>query len=497
MAFGACGAREDTAPSRTTALRAAERTETSTSPSGRDPATARTVTTTGAPATTETALTSTTTLSRTTAPPPTTTLADCSAEPAALPPPPALRPRYVVSMTIADDLASAVGELAVTFHPDLDTDRLVMRLWPNGPRQAEGGNALTATVTALTVDGAPRGVTANLPDPTTLEVAGPFLAGQRVEAHVAWRLQLGAEGDDRLGRGLGWARMGSFLPLLAWEPGVGWATEPPTRGFAEASSFPAADIDLTVASPPGMTVLATGSAVGGGRFVGTGVRDVGLSVGTFMVVQAVASAPGPVEVTVGVQQGMADDPAVYARRVVAALEDFGRRFGPYPWGSLSVAITPQLGGGIEYPGHVMQGPATDGRTTPHEVAHQWFYGLVGNNQGRDPVIDEGLASYAEFTFEGLADQALGVTVPDGAAGRAGQPMTYWDSSGSAYYAGVYVQGAQALLALGTAEQVDCVLRRLVAARAFRTATEADLVAAAETEVRGASAILAGYGISAG
>ena len=62
--------------------------------------------------------------------------------------------------------------------------------------------------------------------------------------------------------------------------------------------------------------------------------------------------------------------------------------------TFTLAITPQLGGGIEYPGHVMQGQNTLG-VTSHEVGHQWFYGLVGNDQGRDPWLDEGLATWAE------------------------------------------------------------------------------------------------------
>ena len=37
------------------------------------------------------------------------------------------------------------------------------------------------------------------------------------------------------------------------------------------------------------------------------------------------------------------------------------------WPALSLAVTPTLGGGIEMPMHIMQGPDTVGRTTPHEV----------------------------------------------------------------------------------------------------------------------------------
>jgi hypothetical protein len=36
--------------------------------------------------------------------------------------------------------------------------------------------------------------------------------------------------------------------------------------------------------------------------------------------------------------------------------------------------------------------------TPHEVSHQWFYSLVGNNQAMQPWLDEALATYSEALF---------------------------------------------------------------------------------------------------
>ena len=66
--------------------------------------------------------------------------------------------------------------------------------------------------------------------------------------------------------------------------------------------------------------------------------------------------PGPVQVIVGVEAGLGDDPQAYVRRVVSALESQSRRFGAYPWPQYSLALTPDLKGGIEYPMHVMQGP---------------------------------------------------------------------------------------------------------------------------------------------
>ncbi len=35
---------------------------------------------------------------------------------------------------------------------------------------------------------------------------------------------------------------------------------------------------------------------------------------------------------------------------------------------------------------------------PHEIAHQWFFSLVGNNQAMEPWLDEALATYAEALF---------------------------------------------------------------------------------------------------
>lgn len=36
--------------------------------------------------------------------------------------------------------------------------------------------------------------------------------------------------------------------------------------------------------------------------------------------------------------------------------------------------------------------------TPHEISHQWFFHLVGNNQAMEPWLDETLATYAEVLF---------------------------------------------------------------------------------------------------
>ncbi|HEV2766972.1 MAG TPA: hypothetical protein VGV63_04590 [Acidimicrobiales bacterium] len=417
---------------------------------------------------------------------------DCPAVPAQAPPDPA-RPRYAMDVRVLPGLDAVDGRLTVRFSPDLPTDRLVFRLWPNGPRPAAAGAHLDAGPVFL---GSSAPVATSQPDPTTLVVPldPPLQPGEAVEATVPWRLTLPGPSNDRLAVQDGAVRLGSFFPILAWEPGVGWALEPATSVFGEASTAPVADFSYSVTVPDGLSVLASGVPEAG-RWEALAVRDVAVSVGRFRTAEGVAHAPWPVKVTVGVHDGLDDDAGAYLDRVVRSMEDFSRRFGPYPYPAHTLALTPGLSGGLEYPGHVMQGPGTIGRTTSHEVAHLWFYSLVGNNQGRDPWIDEGLATWAEARFEGSLAEVAGKGIPAPAQGRAGEPMTYWETHQDSYYRGTYVQPAQALAALGDPDRVDCALRHFVATNAFGVARSGDVVAALARVFPEAPGVLAGAGIS--
>ncbi|MGH9181223.1 MAG: peptidase M1, partial [Acidimicrobiales bacterium] len=59
----------------------------------------------------------------------------CPAIPARAEPPPD-RPRYDLTVDVRPADNEVVGETRVRFTPDLPTDMLVFRLWPNGPRLA-------------------------------------------------------------------------------------------------------------------------------------------------------------------------------------------------------------------------------------------------------------------------------------------------------------------------------------------------------------------------
>ena len=404
------------------------------------------------------------------------------------------RPRYDIELDLDTVSGRVRGRSVVTFTPDLDIRELVVRLWPN--RGVRGAGAPSITVDSVLVE--PGSGALSSPDATTLVItlAQPVRAGQQVVLTMVWTLVVPGPSDDRISRGPTALRYGSFLPVLSWEPGVGWNRTERTSGKAEASMTPTADWLVTVHPSTDVDILASGVDDGQRTWTATATRDWAMSVGSFRraTVQAMSGGRG-VQVTVGVQRGLAEDPVMYLDRVTRALAVFGSAYGPYPWPSYSLAITPGLQGGIEYPSHVMQGPGSGGRTTPHEVAHQWFYALVGNDQGRDPWLDEGIASWAEARAEGTLAAFRDKPIPVAARARTGRPMTFWDAHRTWYYRGVYVQTVQALAALGPAEQVDCALRGYVAANAYGVARPADLISALIMSFPDAATVLGRYGIT--
>ncbi|HYK75311.1 MAG TPA: M1 family metallopeptidase [Pseudoneobacillus sp.] len=83
-----------------------------------------------------------------------------------------------------------------------------------------------------------------------------------------------------------------------------------------------------------------------------------------------------------------------------AFEFFDSRIGKYPYKQLDI----EYGNGynIEYPGivTVMDEGEIESQIHPtiHEVAHQWFYGLVSNDTYNDGWLDEGLTEFSTDLF---------------------------------------------------------------------------------------------------
>jgi hypothetical protein len=169
----------------------------------------------------------------------------------------------------------------------------------------------------------------------------------------------------------------------------------------------------------------------------------------------------------------ADQLAGWAVQAIAELEE---RFGAFPYGTLTVPLLPDYGGGIEYPSSILLAGA-DELILLHEVAHMWFYGMVGDSQFRDPWLDEAFASYTESirfpSSDADIDDALQVP------GDVGAAMDEFAGTGP-YFSQVYRKGGAALLAAREAigaEAFDAALRCYLDANAWTIATPDDVARA--------------------
>jgi hypothetical protein len=113
-----------------------------------------------------------------------------------------------------------------------------------------------------------------------------------------------------------------------------------------------------------------------------------------------------VDVTVLVHPEHKDQEERHFDATCAALFFYGLWFGEYPYEHLTV-VDPAYGagaaGGMEYPTLFTAGSrlfATEGMLTPesvtvHECGHQFWYGLVGNNEFEAAWLDEGFNTFTQ------------------------------------------------------------------------------------------------------
>ncbi len=394
------------------------------------------------------------------------------------------RPQITLTFDVSGDHGTVKGTEHVEFTPDLDITQLVFRLTANTVPTVREGNKVQVTsakadhgakAATYSKDGAADGTQGGLlriPFGTTIK------AGTTVTADLAFTLTLGHQGFDRFGRAGGFAWFASAQPLLAWQSGVGWHTEPMIQFTAESATSEAARTELTVTAPGSDTVVASGDPRG--QDAGNGrkkwhstidaARDVSVAVGPFRLKDQTVSG---VKVRAGAPDaGGASD---VMAKISRAVTELSKRFGPFPFPTLSVALLPSGGGGIEYPSSIfLLGSST--LVDVHETAHQWFYAMVGDSQATHAWLDEAFASYGEQLVNNDPPPSSALHLP----GRVDRPTADYGNDEQGYYSTTYDKGAAALHAARAAagpDKFDAAIRCYVNANAWRIAVPADLAKA--------------------
>jgi hypothetical protein len=378
-----------------------------------------------------------------------------------------------------------------------------LRVWPNG----YGSCAHPWARVSISGGGRAAGWSAGC---TALRVrlAQPVASGGGGAVRVRLRVKV-PHRPNRFGRDGGVDYLGNALPLLDVQEASGPTLEPYTDlgdPFYSLSSSWSVRLDL----PRALTAATTGEVtsqrrVGGGlkrlRISAAHARDFAIVVGPFAV-DSVRTGGGILLRRYrlpGQQRSTALATLRVARRVIATYSSWygapGEReidLVPGP-GSLG-----PFGAGMEFPGLVLT--PDDPYLVAHELAHQWWYGLVGDDQWRSPWLDE---SFAEFSARRLPAAVVGQdelqcdfadpVAPFGSASLTSS-MRHWDAaSPDAYYRIVYLGGTCALRSLEHdlgPRAMTAFLRSYAHAHRWGVVTTADFVAALR------AAAPAGYDVDA-
>jgi len=145
--------------------------------------------------------------------------------------------------------------------------------------------------------------------------------------------------------------------------------------------------------------------------------------------------------------------------------------GSYPYPTYDLAQT--AGGyGMESPGltWIPAGAGSLSYLVAHETAHQWFYGIVGNDQASQPFADEAAADFTARYVLGLRRGSRCPTVR--------LDLSIYRYSATCYYEDIYIQGGNliddARRSMG-ATQFWTAIRDYLAANRFSIATTQTLL----------------------
>jgi hypothetical protein len=208
--------------------------------------------------------------------------------------------------------------------------------------------------------------------------------------------------------------------LTDWYPfvvpyvmGQGWVLHEP-GGMGEHLVYDAADFEVNIRTVQTDVVLATSGVADPQpngewtRYRLSGARSFAISASDqFLVYDAAAGAAGA-QIRAYYYPGYETQGAAILDAAVHAVGIFESKFGAYPYGSLSI-IQADLNDGQEYDGLVFlatkfyneyEGSARSNLVAigVHEIAHQWWFGLVGSDQAMEPWLDEALCIYSEAIF---------------------------------------------------------------------------------------------------
>ena len=325
-----------------------------------------------------------------------------------------------------------VGSEAVAFTNlgSTDLSTIYLRLWSNGVSGCQPRNAIEIT---NVVGGTAHALTVNC-TAVQVDLDAPLAPGDRARVAMDLRIQVPAR-NDRFGYHGGLALFGTALPTLAIDDDAGWHLDP-FVDLGESFYSVVGDYHVSMRMPKSVRVVTTGVATQptvspdghhGATYVAKGVRDFEWAAGPL---RHTIGYVGATRVVVSYVSGLTTAGTAAASLVAAkrALADLGQAFGRFPYPEMDVVLTEFAAfGGMEYPTIIF----TNSSAIYHEMAHQWWYGIVGDDQFHEPWLDESFATWSEYVPRGGWRRCRTYAFPDPGA-RITNDMTYWGAHPDQY-----------------------------------------------------------------
>lgn len=331
---------------------------------------------------------------------------------------------YTLSVSLDDTTDSILGNLTVDYYNNdsVSFERLPFHLYVYGMRyESRPGDIEIFNITTMT-------------NPKTkleydilpgehlmwVNLSSTLDTGERTQFQIEFNITLPDGGYDRSnvnGTDLDQSRIYKFansypMPCV-YDEYDGWNTDPYYHD-GDPFYFDMAYYDFYIEVPNDMIVAASGELIGvskiGGRKIlhydpHYPVREVTFSTSKWFQIES--------EILNGINVStffLPEDDWLWSIKALNlaknAIDLFNDTFGIYPYNTLNVVEEYSWAGGMEYPCqvYVAASVATEfylEMVIVHEIGHQWFYQLVGNDEVDWAFLDEGLTVWITDYYRDL------------------------------------------------------------------------------------------------
>jgi hypothetical protein len=314
---------------------------------------------------------------------------------------------YHLAFSLSDPPTSVSGmeEVRYTNQEDVALTEVDFAIFP----EILGGSI---DVSNVLLDGQPVTPTYS-PGLMRVPLAAPLDPGQSVTFHVEFEVAVPTQGGDYyygiFGYNDGILSLAQAYPTILVYNEQGWNNQTPDLDgdplFSDASFYL-----VSINAPADLTLVASGSEVERSETAGRQkvlyadgpARDFYLAAGSDFVKQS--EKVGETTYNSYAPASLNQYAHSALRTAEAAIDDFSRRYAPYPYTEFDIVPIVTSAGGVEFPGMtaVADNVYNEGGflevVVTHEVGHQWFYNLVGNDTLDQPWLDESLAEFVTWQY---------------------------------------------------------------------------------------------------